>query len=452
MNTETLAPNSLEYEEATLGSILINPSLIVTIAAILNPADFFFVKCGWVYEAMLALFGRGDSVDSLTVARELVAAGRLTGPDTSYVVYLSTVTPTHLHGETYARHVERLAVRRRMLAAASDIAKAALQVDEDLDECLAVADNALAAVGRHNTANDPVKLGALAAEYYDYTDQLASHPERANYIPTGYHHLDALTDGGMYKKNVILVAARPGVGKTSLLIGCIVNAARRGFRVGFLSLEMSKQEIMNRIISGITTIDGSKLRRGNLTDAEWGRYTNCLPDVDRLPVWVDDTGGLTLPALNAKVAKMNREHGLDLIVVDYLGLMRQKADSRNAEISIISRGLKELAKAYDVPVLVAAQLNRESTKRSDKRPQLSDLRDSGSLEQDADLIIMLHRDMSHPPADTITPTATEVIIRKQRQGPTGTVELMYQAAYTRYMNKADEAAIPAAIDLTPAEQ
>lgn len=444
MNSEPYAfsPHSQEAEEAALGSILINPDLVDPVAARLTPDAFFMVKNGIVFEAILAVHQRGHAVDVMTVAEELSARGHEDDIGGAYVLYLSNNVPTHIHWESYVDIVERLAFRRRLIAAASDVAQAARQENAEIDDVIAHTEEVIAQATRRYRRRDPVRLRDLSANYFDRTERLANDPSLNTAIPTGFPDLDRILTGGLTPGELILVAARPGMGKTSFCLNVATLAARqRGTKprqkVGLFSLEMDSERVTERITASLAEIDSTHLHAGTLTDEEWNKYVAALPGIEALPVFIDDTPALSIPAMKAKVSQMQREHGLDLIVVDYLGLMRVpgKVESRNVEVGAISAALKELAREQKVPVLAAAQLNRDVEARQDKTPQLSDLRDSGSLEQDADVILMLYRD-DYYHENSARPNETDVYVSKNRNGPTGVCTLLYQKPFTRFVLKA----------------
>ncbi|HLY25859.1 MAG TPA: replicative DNA helicase [Aggregatilineales bacterium] len=384
---DKIAPNSPEAEEAILGSILINPDAILEVSSFLQGSDFFILKNQWVYEAICAVHERGEAIDNLTVIQELRNRERLDHIGGSgYITYLINSTPTHLHAETYGRMVEIAAIRRRLLAAAGDIAQVALEKNAEVGEVIDQAESVLFAATERRLRRDLVPIQLAASEYYDRIEFLYNHQDEPLGLPTGFVDLDHLT-GGLQRSDLCIVAARPGVGKTSFMLSVALNAARQGNgRVAIFSMEMSTEQLVQRLISAETTINSQKLRLGNLDEHEWGKFAEATARVAGLSVFMDDTPAMSIPQMRTKSRRLYREHGLDLIVVDYLQLMSGgvgRNDNRVQEISAISRGLKELAREINVPVLAAAQLSRAVEQRSDKRPQLSDLRESGCLAGDS---------------------------------------------------------------------
>ncbi len=386
MSTDTpliQPPHSIEAEEAVLGSILINPDALHEVASFLQADDFYLVRNGWVWEAFLSLQERNEQIDYLTVVEELRRMGRLDdvgGP--AYITHLINHTPSTIYTETYGRIVERAALRRRMLNAASNIARLAHEENADINEIIDRAESALFAVTERRLRTELVPLQHAVTEYYDRMDRLYSQGEDAMGVPTGFNDLDTLL-GGLQKSDLLIVAGRPGMGKTSWLLTVALNAAKRGAQVVIFSMEMSNEQIVQRLIAAETGISTRKLRLGRLDDNEWEIFVKAIGDLGKLHIYLDDTPALSPLQLRAKTRRLYNEYGLDLILVDYLQLMTsgssRRADNRVQEISFISRTLKQIARELNVPLLAAAQLSRAVEQRQDKRPQLADLRESGCL-------------------------------------------------------------------------
>ncbi|MBX3061898.1 MAG: replicative DNA helicase [Anaerolineae bacterium] len=389
-----LAPNSQESEEAVLGSILINPEVLPELLAFLRADDFYFLTHRYVWDAIIALHDRGDHIDALTVVEQLrhmrdkrdeqPLLEKIGGP--AMITYLSNNTPTYLNVETYARIVERLSVRRRLLDAASTIAKAALDDENALEEVIDKAEKSLFAVTEQRLRQDVIPMSVAVREYFERMEDLYQHRDEPLGLPTGFTDLDRLL-GGMQRSDLIIVAARPGVGKTSFMLSIALNSARareQGVRVAIFSLEMSREQLLQRFFSAETGINSQKLRLGDLDEIQWERFIEATGRLDKLRIFIDDTPAITVQAVRTKARRLQQEYGLDLIIVDYLQLMGSGAQNENRvqEISFISRGLKEIARELNVPILTAAQLSRAVEQRSDKRPQLSDLRESGCLAGD----------------------------------------------------------------------
>jgi replicative DNA helicase len=382
---DQLAPHSVEAEEAVLGSVLINPDALFEVASFLQPDDFFIVRNGWVWEAILRLQERNEQIDYVTVVEELRQQERLEEiGGAAYITYLINHTPSSIYTETYGRIVERAAIRRRMLSAASDIARLAHEEDADINEITDQAEATLFAVTERQLRKELVPIRTAIADYFDRIEFLYSHQAESLGVPTGFNDLDQLL-GGLQKSDLVIVAGRPGMGKTSWLLSAALNAARAGARVAIFSMEMSTEQIVQRLVSSETGIGTHSLRLGKLDDREWALFVEATGNLGKLRIYLDDTPALSPLQLRAKCRRLFSEHGLDLIMVDYLQLMiagTGRSENRVQEISFITRNMKQIAREMNVPVLAAAQLSRAVEQRQDKRPQLSDLRESGCLAGD----------------------------------------------------------------------
>lgn len=433
---ERMPPHSIDAEEAVLGSILIDPEAIFRVSSFLKREDFYIVKNQWVWEACLALHERREPIDPVTLGRELEARGQLAEVGgLAYIQQLVNVVPTAIHAEGYGRIVERTALRRRLLAAASEIAQLAYDEAEEIDETIDAAEQALFGVSQRRISRDMRPIADVIRDYYDRIEYLYEHRGEPLGIPTGFVDLDKLL-GGLQRSDLIIVAARPGVGKTSLMLNMALSAARRFHqRVAIFSLEMSNEQIVQRLVSGETGIDSQRLRLGTLEEDEWPLFVQATSALSETQVFVDDTPSISALQLRTKARRLHAEHGLDLIIIDYLQLMTgdNRSENRVQEISYLSRSLKGLARELSVPVLVASQLSRAVEQRSDKRPVLSDLRESGSIEQDADIVMFIYRDDVYD-EDSERRNVAELIVAKHRNGPTGTVELYFQKNLTQFRN------------------
>ncbi len=433
---EPLEPHSIDAEEAVLGSILINPDALFDVAAFLEKDDFFILRHGMVWEAIRAVHERGESIDNLTVTEELRLRKQLDqvgGP--AFITYLMNNTPTHIHAETYGHMVERAATRRRLLKAAQEVAKAAIQEDADIDEVVNRSEAALFGVTERRLKREIVPMSYAVRQYFERLEHLYAHRDEPLGLPSGFTDLDRLL-GGMQKSDLIIVAARPGVGKTSFLLSVAMNAARSvKARVAIFSMEMSQEQLVQRFFAAETGINSQKLRLGNLDEHEWERSIEATSRLFPVPIYIDDTPALNVSQIRTKCRRLYREFGLDMILVDYLQLMNSgvRSENRVQEISVISRGLKELARELNVPVMSAAQLSRAVEQRGDKRPQLSDLRESGSIEQDADIVVFLYRDELYN-ENTDRPNQADIIVAKHRNGPTGVITLYFQKDLTQFRN------------------
>lgn len=434
-----LAPHSQDAEEAVLGAILINPEAIADVAAFLLPDDFFIVRNSWIWEAMLRLYERNDHIDNLTLCEELRSQGQLEDVGgVPFILYLMNNTPTSLHAEVYAHIVERTAVRRRMLQAASEIAQLANAQELDVNEVIEQAEAALFEVSERRTKKDVSDLKTTLKDYFLHIENLIENQEEYMGVPSGFNDLDKVL-GGFQKSDLLVLAARPGMGKTSFALNIARNAARAGAKVAIFSLEMSKEQLVQRLISAEARIDSQKLRTGELDDQEYDLFVEAIGRMSKLPIFLDDTVALTPGQLRSKCRRIDREHKLDLVLVDYLQLMNGKQgrtiQNREQEISYISQALKELARELNIPVVALAQLNRGVEQRADKRPMLSDLRESGAIEQNSDVVMFIYRDDVYN-EDSDKKNQAEIIIAKHRNGPTSTIALFFEKHFTQFQNLA----------------
>jgi len=433
---DRMPPHSIEAEEAVLGSVLIDPEAIYRVSSFLKSDDFYIVKNQWVWDACMSLHERREPIDFVTITRELATRGQLDelgGP--AYISHLINVVPTAIHAEGYGHIVERSALRRRLLSAASEVAQLAYEESDDIDRTIDAAEQTLFAVSQRRISRDMVPISEAIRQYFDRIEYLYEHRGEPLGIPTGFVDLDKML-GGLQKSDLIIIAARPGVGKTSLMLNVALNAARRFHqRIAVFSLEMSNEQIVQRLVSGETGIDSQRLRLGDLRDDEWGVFVQATTALSETSIHVDDTPSISALQLRTKARRLHAEFGLDLIIIDYLQLMAgdNRTENRVQEISYLSRSLKGLARELNVPVLVASQLSRAVEQRSDKRPILSDLRESGSIEQDADIVMFIYRDDVYDESSDRKNVA-ELIIAKHRNGPTGTVELYFQRNLTQFRN------------------
>jgi replicative DNA helicase len=432
---ERLPPQSVEAEEAVLGSILIDPDAVIRVAAMLKPEDFYREKHGWVYETALILHERREPIDFLTVCDELERRGQLEEVGgAAFITTLINVVPTSIHAEHYARIVERTATRRRLIEAAGQIAALAYQEAEDVDEVVDRAEQVLFGVSERRISRELIPIKQVLSEYYDRIEYLTRHQGEMIGIPTGFTDIDKLL-GGLQRSDLVILAARPSVGKTSLALSFAHNAAKKhGQRVAFFSLEMSDEQVVQRLISAETGINAQRLRRGDIEQDEWGRFIKATSDLAETHIYIDDTPSISALELRTKARRLHAEIGVDLIVVDYLQLMRGdfRSENRVQEISSISRALKALARELNVPVLALSQLSRGVESRTDKRPILSDLRESGALEQDADVVIFIYRDEMYN-ENTERPNIADIMVAKHRNGPTGSVSLYFRKELAQFL-------------------
>ena len=433
-----IVPHSREAEEAVIGAVLINPEAYYDVAQFLQSDDFYIHRHRWIWEVFNRLHERRTPIDFLTVSEELDQLGRLAeagGP--AYLTALINNVPTSLHAEAYGRLVEETAIRRRMLTAANDIAKLAYQEETAIDAVMDEAEKAIFGVSERRMTRDLQSIQQVLSDYYDRIDQLASRDEDTYGVPTGFIDLDRLL-GGLQPSDLLIIAGRPGMGKTAFMLSAAKNAAQiHKKHVAIFSLEMSNEQLVQRLIAQETGIDSQRLRTGKLEEHEWPIFTHAIEVLSDTHVFLDDTPGLTPLQLRTKARRLHLEYQIDLILIDYLQLMSGglRTDNRVQEVSHISRNLKILARELNVPVLAAAQLSRAVEQRADKEPQLSDLRESGSLEQDADVVMFIHRPEMYE-KDALKQNIAQIKVSKHRNGPVGTIELVFRNNLAKFENAA----------------
>ena len=433
---DKLVPHNSEAEEAVLGSLLIDPEALFRVSPFLKPEDFFIQKNGWIYGTILSLHERREPIDFVTLCDDLERQGRLEEiGSAAYITQLINAVPSAIHVEAYGRIVEQDAIRRRLINAASRIAQLAYQEDQDVDLTVDRAEQALFSVSERRITRDLAPVQEIIRRYYDRIEYLYDHQDEPLGVPTGFIDLDRLL-GGLQHSDLILIAARPSVGKTSLGISIARHAADLGQHVAIFSLEMSSEQVVQRMVSAETGIDAQRLRLGDLREREWPLFVQATGRLSDLPLYIDDTPSISVLQMRTKARRLHAEHGIDLILVDYLQLMTagdMRSESRVQEVSYISRSLKGLARELDVPLVAVSQLSRAVEQRSDKRPILADLRASGSLEQDADVVMFIYRDELYN-AETEKPNIAEIIIAKHRNGPTGKIQLFFRERLAQFLD------------------
>ncbi len=436
---DRLPPQNLEAEKGVLGSIFLEPSVILKVVEILSPEDFYREAHAEIYRAMLSLFERHEPIDLITVHDELSARGTLEEVGGAvYLAELAGMLPTSAHAVHYAQIVKEKALLRRLIRTATEIAARAYEASEPVEDLLEAAEKAIFELRSYSEREGFKNIKDLIKETIRQLEKLHQRPELITGVPTGFTEFDHLT-AGLQPGDLVIVAGRPSMGKTSfaLNIACYA-AAEAGVPVAIFSLEMSREQLAARMLCAEAKVNLQSLRTGNLSESEWQRLTFAANKLTRAPIFVDDTPALSVLDLRAKARRLMSEHGLGLIIIDYLQLLqsRERRERREQEISEISSSLKAMAKEFNVPVVALSQLNRRVEERPDKRPQLADLRESGAIEQDADLIVFIYRDEVYNKESPHKGTA-EIIIGKQRNGPTGTVRLAFMAPYSSFANLAE---------------
>jgi replicative DNA helicase len=434
----SVIPHNREAEEAVVGAVLIDPEVYYDLAQFLQPEDFYIHRHRWIWEAFMRLHEKRIPLDFLTVTEELESVGQLAEiGGAAYLTALLNQVPSSLHAESYGRMVEASAIRRRMLTAANQIATLAYNEGEGIDNVMQEAEKAVFNVSERRLKKDLLPISTVLSEYYDRIDELAKRGEEIFGVPTGFIDLDRMLTG-MQQSDLLIIAGRPGQGKSGFLLSAAKNAALLHKKhVAIFSLEMSNEQVVQRLLAQETGIDSQRLRNGKLHQQEWPLLTQAIEVLSDTHIYLDDTPAITPLALRTKCRRLHMEFGLDLIILDYIQLMGgdTRNENRVQEVSYISRNLKILARELNVPVLAAAQLSRAVEQRTDKRPVLSDLRESGSLEQDADVVMFIYRPDQYE-KETEKQNVAEIIISKHRNGPTGSVELVFINHLAKFVDAA----------------
>ncbi|HQV63016.1 MAG TPA: replicative DNA helicase, partial [Anaerolineales bacterium] len=436
--TPSVVPHSREAEEAVVGAVLINPEAYYDVAQFLAADDFYIHRNKWIWEAFMRLHEQRIPVDLLTLSEELDRSNLLADVGGSaYITSLINQVPSSLNAESYGRIVEGHSIRRKMITAANKIASIAYNEASTVDDVMNEAEKAVFNVSERRLKHDLQPISAVLSDYYDRIDDLAKRPEEIHGVPTGFIDLDRMLTG-LQPSDLLIIAGRPGQGKTGFLLSIAKNAALTHKKhVAIFSLEMSNEQVVQRLIAQETGIDSQRLRNGKLQENEWPLFTHAVEVFSDTHIYLDDTPAITPLQLRTKCRRLHMEFGIDLIIIDYLQLMGgdTRNDNRVQEVSHISRSLKVLARELNVPVLTAAQLSRAVEQRTDKKPVLSDLRESGSLEQDADIVMFIYRPDQYE-KDTDKQNIAEIIIAKHRNGPVGSVELIFRGALAKFENAA----------------
>nr|WP_306744535.1 replicative DNA helicase [Saccharothrix yanglingensis] len=437
---ERQPPQDLAAEQSVLGGMLLSKDAIADVVEVLAPNDFYRPAHQAVYDCVLDLYGRGEPADPITVSAELERRGELLRVGGApYLHTLIATVPTAANASYYAEIVAEKAVLRRLVEAGTRIVQLGYNGAEgaDVDEVVDRAQAAIYEVTERRTTEDYVVLEELLQPTMDEIDAIASRGGSSLGIPTGFADLDELTNG-LHPGQMIIVAARPGVGKSTLGLDFARSCSvKHGLTSAIFSLEMSRTEIVMRMLSAEARIRLGDMRGGKMSDDDWTRLARRMSEISEAPLFVDDSPNLTMMEIRAKARRLKQRHDLRLVVVDYLQLMSsgKRSESRQQEVSEFSRNLKLIAKELEVPVIAISQLNRGPEQRTDKRPQLSDLRESGSLEQDADMVILINRPDAWERDDPRAGEA-DLIIAKHRAGPTATITVAHQLHYSRFADLA----------------
>jgi replicative DNA helicase len=448
VNDVKLPPNDNDAEEAVIGSLLIDGTSIFQIADFLQPSDFYFEQNRILFEAAMALYQRDEAINNVTLAQELSRQGRLdTVGGAARLSYLVSVPATSLDIEHYARIVYRLSIMRQLITAGDRISAIGYEAGPDVEEGLAKAEGILFRLRRGGGTNDLTHIREVLDKYFEVTPPSEERPERLPFVPSGFAGLDDILNG-LQRSDLVIIAGRPSMGKTSLALNIARNAAvEHRATVALFSLEMSRDSLVTRLVSSESGINARRIRFGeHKTEEEERKVMEATGVLSEAPIYIDDTPMIRMAEMRSKALRLNYERGIDLVILDYLQLMQGESagrgENRVQEISFISRSLKALAREINSPVLAVSQLSRAVEWRASHEPQLSDLRESGSIEQDADVVLFIYRDeyyykseeewiAAHPDREYPREEA-DVIVAKHRNGPTGRIKLRFRHTLAKF--------------------
>jgi replicative DNA helicase len=446
MYAEKLLPHDIEAEEAVLGALLIDSDSFLRVSHLIRPDDFYRERNRVCFQSCLDLFQRSEAIDQVTLARELARTNQLDSVGgMAYLSHLVSITPTSAHAEYYAQLISRTATMRRLIDAASRISAMGYDDTDDVEATLRRAEDTLFHVRSTQTGRGFIPLRQIYDQFLEERAVFNEPVLSGAPLMTGFNDLDELL-GGLQRSDMLILGARPGLGKSTLAVNVCLNAARNGATSGIFSLEMSREQLALRILAADAGVDAHRLRLGLYTEAEEQRIIDSIGNLSELPVYIDDTPFQGMVEMRSKARRLSLEQGLDLLVLDYLQLVQGESrgrygDNRVQEISEISRSVKGMARDLNIPVVTCSQLSRVVEGRPGHRPQLSDLRDSGSIEQDADIVMFIYREdvyyteedwEQHFPARPYPRNIAEIIVAKHRHGPTGSVKLRFRDNLVRF--------------------
>ena len=432
-----IPPQNLDAEKSLLGAVLIDEETLADVSEHVTAKDFYDKSHAIVYEAMMSLYEKHKPVDLLTLTDELKRKKKLELiGGSAYLTELTNYVPTAAHAEAYAELVAQKAVRRRLIKASGDISELGYDEDTSTNELLEKAEAELFSVSDQSLKQDLVSIESILTESFDRMEELHRNKGSLRGVRTGYKDLDNMT-AGLQRSDLIILAARPAMGKTTLVTNLAYNVATIAKQsVLFFSLEMSKEQLVDRMLADASGVDAWNIRTGNLSDDDFGKLSEAMGELAEAPIFIDDTPGLSVLEMRTKARRANHEQPLGLVIIDYLQLMQGSGRSdgnRVQEVSEISRGLKLIARELNVPVIALSQLSRSVESRSPQIPQLADLRESGSIEQDADIVMFIYREAYYNP-ETERENITDLYIAKHRNGPTGKIELYFHPERLRFMS------------------
>ncbi len=434
-----IPPHNLEAEESLLGAMLLSRDAIASAMEICKPDDFYKSSHGHIFLAITSLFSQGEPADWVTVTEELRRRGLLeTIGDPSVFVSLQANTPSIGNADYYARIIEEHALLRRLVGVAGEITELGYSVPEDVSDVLDRAESLVFDVAQRRVVDSMTPLRDLLGDGLDHLQRLYDQGDAITGLATGYSDLDQLL-AGLQPSNLVVVGARPSMGKTAFALGMVAHAGiKLNVPTLLFSLEMSHMELTQRLLGSEARVDANRMRTGKLREGDWSKVGNAISRMSEAPIFIDDNPNLTVMDIRARARRLKSREGLGLVVVDYLQLMtgRHGAENRQVEVSEISRGLKILARELEVPVVALSQLSRGLEQRQDKRPMLADLRESGSIEQDADVVMFIYRDEIYNPEAVESQGVAEIHVAKHRNGPTGVERLAFIGHHTRFDNMA----------------
>jgi replicative DNA helicase len=454
---DRLPPHDIDAEEAALGSLLIDGAAINKIENLIQPHDFYSERNRWVFEACLGLYQRNDAINQITVAQELARQEKLEKcGGAAYLSHLISACPTSLDVEYYAKIVYRLAMMRKLISASEQISDIGYRSDPDIDASLDKSEDILYGLRHGKSQRDFVHIRQILDKYFEAEPPQEGEikPSEMTRVPSGFVALDDYL-GGFQRADLIVVAGRPSMGKTSLALNIARNAAvEHNACVAMFSLEMSRESLVERLVSGEAYVNSRKIRLNNESAEEEKRIMDAIGILSEAPIYIDDSPQLRIIEMRSKAKRLHFERNINLIIIDHLGLIQgdSRTDNRVQEISYITRSLKVMARELNIPVMVVSQLSRASEWRASHKPQLSDLRDSGSIEQDADIVVFIYRDeyyydeetwAKEHPNEEYPAGLAEIIIAKHRNGPTGEIKLRFQHTLAKFENMAVAPSAPA---------
>ena len=437
MDIGKIPPSDIEAEQAVLGSMLTDKDAVIAAVEVLKPEDFYREDNKIIYTAILSLYNRAEPIDIITLKSELTSMGKFDSiGGLEYLAELPEKVPTTANVDKYIKIVEEKAILRSLIKTANEIITLGYDPTEEVENIMDNAEKKIFDIMQSKNQKGYTPIKDVLVETFAQIEKLYNQKQHVTGVPTAFVDLDYKT-AGLHGSELILVAARPAMGKTAFALNIATNAAvKANVPVAIFSLEMSKEQLVNRILCSEAMVDSNKVRTGKLDEQDWGKLASALGPLSESEIYIDDTPGISVMEIRAKCRKLKLEKNIGLVVIDYLQLIQgsnKRNGSREQEISEISRSLKILAKEIDVPVIALSQLSRAVEQRPDHRPMLSDLRESGAIEQDADIVMFLYRD-DYYNEDTEKKNVAEVILAKHRGGSTGTVELLWLGNYTKFVN------------------